>query len=1091
MSNESSNQSSSLVEEQSIPRPLTLPFVGSALALDLSSPGESVLAMHKDFPEIYQLKLKNTINVCCTQALINEVCDDSRFRKSASAQAFVNLRPIAGDGLFTAESDSAVWAAAHRILMPVFGPVGVANMHPSMLDIALQMVNKLERVDVGRREWVIGEEMTRLTIDTIALCAFNYRLNSFYSEQVPEYASAMFRSLFEAMSKLSRPSIVDSLMFQSRWQFEADCAYMNSFCDSIIEERKRQYEECGPTPEPSRDLLDRMLLSSDPVTGAHLSTENVRFQLNTFLVAGHETTSALLSFALYFLTRAPDVLRNCEREIEEKLHGRVPTHAEVKSIGSVQRVLNETMRLQPPVGMIVREVKPPATEAVIGNGKYRVADRIGVNIFALHRDPAVWGDRANEFLPDVHFADGVQRPPNSFKGFGVGMRACIGSIFAIDEAALALTLLIQRFQFIHDPNYELKVVNTLTRKPIGFKLRFKLKPAINRTPLVAAPTTAAPAAAAAASEPAAISKVTNNVVHVVYGSNSGTCESFARATGAAIERRGVPAIVRTLDAAVELFATPQTTPITAIVVVPSYEGQPPDNAKKFAAWIQQATSVGSASAPLQFAVFGVGHRDWTATYMRIPRLVDAALERLGGKRVAPLAEADVAVDAFGAYDAWLAKLWTPLLTAVLGEDADKVLSRGASARVELAQSALVVDVVDAAERRTALLQQVDLVPAVVIDNVELCGAACEEAASVKRRSVRHVALQLPAETTFACGNYVAVLPISPYSLVQRALTRFGFNSATVVVVRARSSGEQARAMLPVGEPVLATVLLEQFVELTLPATRAHIEMLVAHTSDAATKAELQRIVNNFANERGKRLTLLELLEEHPRCTVDFGSFIDVLPAIRPRLYSISSSPRAAPHQCTLTVDVLDERIGAASQFLSHARQGDLVRVAVRPSHAFVAPADDVPILMIAAGSGIAPFRGFVQHRALAPGNVAEAHLFAGHRHPLVDALYANEFEDWAHKGAVTIHRAFSRIDGQPSRHVQDELWNARDLVDRLIAANAHVFVCGSTELARSVREMMVKIVAEKRGIPDAEATAVIEALQVAHRYAIDVFSPPN
>jgi cytochrome P450/NADPH-cytochrome P450 reductase len=1078
--------------EQPIPMPLTLPVVGSLFALDLSAPGESVIGLYKKYNEIYHLKLKDPFTVVCTQKLINEVCDDNRFRKSATAAAFVNLRPIAGDGLFTAESDSAVWAAAHRILMPVFGPVGVANMHPAMLDIALQLTAKLERIDSGRREWLVAEEMTRLTIDTIALCAFNYRLNSFYSEQMPQYANAMFGALQEAMAATSRPAILD--MFMSHAQVETDCSFMNSFCDSIIVERKAQYAECGITPEPSRDLLDRMLLSSDPVTGAQLSAENVRFQLNTFLVAGHETTSALLSFALYFLARSPQVLHNCEVEIEQKLQGRVPSHAEVKSIGTVQRVLNETLRLQPPVGIIAREVKPPATEATLANGKYRIANRVGVNIFALQRDPAVWGERADEFLPDVHFADGVERPPNSFKAFGTGMRACIGSIFAMDEAALALTLLIQRFQFIHDPNYELKVINTLTRKPAGFKLRFKLKPAVNRAPLVAAPSAAKSAEPAAV---AAVAKVTENVVHVLYGSNSGTCESFARATATAIERRGVPAQVRTLDAAIDLFSTPQSKATNAIVVVPSYEGQPPDNARKFVAWISEAaSSVPNAAAPLSFAVFGVGHRDWKSTFMRIPRLVDEALERIGGKRMLPLGAADVSVDAFGAFDAWLVQLWDPLLGTVLGKDAAELaskLARATSTRIEPTQSALVVDVVDEAQRRTALLQQADLVPVVVIDNVELCGkprdAADEQA--LKCHSVRHVKLQLPADTTFQCGNYVAVLPISPYTLVQRALTRFGFTSATVVIVRARSSSDQARAMLPIGEPVLATVLLEQYVELTLPATRAHVELLVAHTTDATSKAELQHIVDDFANERSKRKTLLELLEAHPRCAIDFGSFVDVLPAIRPRLYSISSSPRAAPHQCTLTVDVLDERLGAASQFLSHARQGDKVRIAVRPSHAFVVPNDDVPLLMISAGSGIAPFRGFVQHRALAPGNVAEAHLFTGHRHPFIDALYASELDECAQKGAVSIYRAFSRIEGVPKRHVQDELWSAKTLINRLVGSNVHIFVCGSTELARSVRATLVKIVADQRAISEAEAEAVIDALQVAHRYAIDVFSPPN
>jgi cytochrome P450/NADPH-cytochrome P450 reductase len=1075
---------SELPSEVPIPQPLVLPFVGNLLSLDLSSPGESLATLYKQYGEIYRLTLSDTaVTIVASQRLISELCDEERFRKCHTAPALSNLRPLAGDALFTAESGSAVWWTAHRILVPVFGPIGVAAMFPRMLDIALQMVDKFDRLG-PTRDWLVDKEMTKLTIDTIGLTAFSYRLNSFYSDTVPKYAESMMGALTEAMSRLARPRIVDSVMFQTRWKFEADVAYMNSFCDTIIEERKRAYAAEGEPAEASRDLLDRMLLSADPVTQQRLTIENVRFQLNTFLVAGHETTSALLTFALYFLTRNHAVLQACEREIDEKLQGRVPTYAELKSIQSIQRVLNESLRLQPPVPIIVRE--PLARDAPLLGGKYRVpaGDRIALNIMALQRDPAVWGDRADEFLPDVHFAEGVQRPPHSFKAFGTGARACIGSLFALDEAALALVLLMQRFEFVHDPAYELRIFNSLTRKPVDFKLRFKRKAAVvGRSPAAHAPTataTTTAAADAAAAPPA----VHGKPVHVLYGSNSGTCESFARAAAAAMQRRGVPATVSTLDAAVDVLAAQRDAIV--VIVVSSYEGLPPSNAAKAFAWVEQASAVG---AGLQFAVLGVGHRDWKASFMRVPLKFDAELARLGGRRLLPLGAADVAVDAFGAFDGWLAQLWAPLLSASLGDAAQRPTS-APSVRVERS-SALRVDVVDQAQRRTALLQQSDLVPAIVVGNAELCGTVRDE--EMPHHSVHHVVLQLPATQAFECGNYVAVLPVSPFALVQRALTRFGFSSETVVVVHATSSGEQARAMLPIGEPLRATVLLEQYVELTLPATRAQVELLAAHAGDAESKAALQAILDNFASERSKRTTLLELLEQFQRVAVDFGAFIDALPAIRPRLYSISSSPRSDPAQVSLTVDVLDRRIGAASTFLAHARQGDQVRVAVRASHSFVAPADEAPLLMIACGSGIAPFRGFVQHRALAPAGTAvgEAHLFVGHRHPQVDALYADELHEWQSKGVVSVHRAFSRIAGSRSKHVQDELWHERELVNRLLlAGTAHVFVCGSTELAGSVRQTLARIIAEQRNVSQEDADRAIADLQIAHRYAIDVFSPP-
>ena len=136
-----------------------------------------------------------------------------------------------------------------------------------------------------------------------------------------------------------------------------------------------------------------------------------------------------------------DVLRKCEQEIDEKLQGRVPTHADIKSLGSVQRVLKETLRLNPPVAFVARtDAQKEPGQTIMANGKYRFerGQRFLLNIYGVQRDPAVW-ERPDEFAPDIHLAEGRVQAPDSFKAFGTGMRACIGSIFALDEAALALT----------------------------------------------------------------------------------------------------------------------------------------------------------------------------------------------------------------------------------------------------------------------------------------------------------------------------------------------------------------------------------------------------------------------------------------------------------------------------------------------------------------------------------------------------------------------------------------------------------------------------------------------------------------------------
>lgn len=137
-------------------------------------------------------------------------------------------------------------------------------------------------------------DMTRLTLDTIGLCGFNYRFNSYYRETPHPFINSMVRALDEAMHQMQRLDVQDKLMVRTKRQFRYDIQTMFSLVDSIIAERRANGDQ------DEKDLLARMLNVEDPETGEKLDDENIRFQIITFLIAGHETTSGLLSFATYF-----------------------------------------------------------------------------------------------------------------------------------------------------------------------------------------------------------------------------------------------------------------------------------------------------------------------------------------------------------------------------------------------------------------------------------------------------------------------------------------------------------------------------------------------------------------------------------------------------------------------------------------------------------------------------------------------------------------------------------------------------------------------------------------------------------------------
>jgi unspecific monooxygenase len=242
-------------------------------------------------------------------------------------------------------------------------------------------------------------------------------------------------------------------------------AYLNRTVDSVVAARG------GPGGEG--DLLDRMLATAHPETGERLTPENIRRQVITFLIAGHETTSGALSFALHYLARHPDVAARARAEVDRVWGGAPrPGYDQVAKLRYVRRVLDESLRLWPTAPAFAREAR---RETVLG-GVHPMRQGAWALVLTamLHRDPDVWGADAEGFDPDRFDAKAVRgRPAHTFKPFGTGARACIGRQFALHEATLVLGLLLRRYELRADPAYRLRVAERLTLMPAGLRLHLE------------------------------------------------------------------------------------------------------------------------------------------------------------------------------------------------------------------------------------------------------------------------------------------------------------------------------------------------------------------------------------------------------------------------------------------------------------------------------------------------------------------------------------------------------------------------------------------------------------------------------------------
>lgn len=396
----------------------------------------------------------------CSIAWATEICDETRFEKVLDGP-LVNIRDFAGDGLFTAHSDERNWHLAHRILSPGFSMTSLERYFPAMVSALEALVAHWR---AARAPVDVVRDMTRLTLDTISLAGFAHRFDSFASPELHPFLQSLGRALQESVDVLQRPSLFAPLFRARRAQYRRDIDTMFSLVDEVIRERKSQPKDRWP-----QDFLSLMLSQPDPKTGELLGDENIRYQILTFLVAGHETTSGLLSFALHQLARDRALFARVRAEVDEHFGDRTPTMREVLGLDLVKRTLEETLRLWPTVAAVTRA--PKEDTVIAGRYAIRKGQPLGLLVNAVHRDPTAWPE-PDRFDPDRFLPEpSKSRPNGAYKPFGIGRRACTGRHFAMIEAMLALATIVREFDF-DDPG-PLVQAPTVSAKPKGFRLTIR------------------------------------------------------------------------------------------------------------------------------------------------------------------------------------------------------------------------------------------------------------------------------------------------------------------------------------------------------------------------------------------------------------------------------------------------------------------------------------------------------------------------------------------------------------------------------------------------------------------------------------------
>jgi len=1055
-----------------IPMPETKPLIGNVLSVDKDKPLQSLMDLTRELGPIIRMDMMGKPMVIVSGVdLAAELCDESRFDKAVRG-SLRRVRAIGGDGLFTGDTQEANWSKAHNILLPTFSRQAMSNYMPMMLDVAGQLCTKWERLNADDEIDVV-HDMTAVALDTIGICGFNYRFNSFYREDYHPFIDALTNTLETCMMQRGLP-FEQTLLKRRLDRMEQDVAYMNRLVDDIIAERRKT----GGSGE--NDLLNYMLQGVDKETGETLSDENIRYQINTFLIAGHETTSGLMSFTLYFLMNHPEVLAKAYEEVDRVLGRDIsvqPTLKQVNQMTYVNQVLLEALRLYPTAPAF--SVYPYKDEVIGGKYKLKKGTFTTVLSLMLHRDKTVWGEDAESFNPDNFSKEAVAaRPVDAYKPFGNGQRACIGRQFAMQEAVLVMGMILQRFELIDHKNYELELKESLSIKPDGLKMKVRMRKDVQRSALVPGGVAEAETASVGLSSSA------NRPSHgtpalVLYGSNLGTTEDYARDLARAADQAGFDVTLGELDD----YTGKLPTSGAVIIACASYNGTPPDNAKKFVEWLETAPE--GAAQGVHFAVFGCGHSDWASTFQATPRAIDDRLEALGGTRIVARAEGDARDDIDEQFEDWAAPLWANIATS-LNLDVD--LS-DAVASEPLYQ----VEVLAGADANPAAAQA-GAQPVKIVTNREL------QSVDASNRSTRHVEVTLAPGMTYQPGDHLSVVPRNADELVGRVLRRFGFGADTQIRLQ---SSAQEHSQLPIGTPVNLRKLLGDTLELQTPASRKDVSTLARYTECPKSAPALTALAGDDykSQVQMKRVSVLDLLERFPACELPFGVFLELMPMLTPRYYSISSSPRQNADQCSITVGVVSDPAlsgngtfnGVCSNFLARADEGQSILASLRDTtDGFRLPEDpSLPIIMVGPGTGIAPFRGFLQERAAlkdAGQTLGEAILFFGCRHPDQDFIYREELEGFAKDGIADLHVAFSRQE-KSKVYVQDKIREQRDAVWALIDKGAKIFVCGDgSRMEPDVRRALTLIYSEEKDVSAEAADLWMEQMLADNRYVLDVWA---
>lgn len=538
---------------------------------------------------------------------------------------------------------------------------------------------------------------------------------------------------------------------------------------------------------------------------------------------------------------------------------------------------------------------------------------------------------------------------------------------------------------------------------------------------------------------------------VLYGSQTGNCQNLAEGFAGKLKDGGFKVNIASMNE----FKPNQLKKLSHLLIVVSTqgEGDPPDNAIGFHEFLY------SKRAPkltdLNYSVLSLGDSSYDL-FCYTGKQFDERLAELGANRIIPRVDCDLDYDE-------PAEQWYESVFHALQEESGTDATTAAVQSSELAQGEKV-------------FSRTNPFYAEVYENINLNGRG-------SNKETRHLELSLEGSNlTFEPGDSIGIYPQNERHLAEK-----------VIELLQLKEDEQVEVNKNVGHVSFVDALTHH-VEITV-LSKSLLEKLLPYTKDQAFSELVQSEDAEKLKEYIHGRDLVDLLSDFSSWTLTATDLITVLRKLPARLYSIASSYEANPDEVHLTIGKVNyeahgrERNGVCSvQIAERVEPGDTLPIYVHKNPNFRLPEDDeAPIIMIGPGTGVAPFRAFVEHLDTI-GSERKTWLFFGDQHYVTDFLYQTDWQGWLKNGSLTkLNVAFSR-DQEEKDYVQHHLEKHAKDVYEWLEEGAHIYICGDEKhMAQDVHQTLLQIIQTEGQLSEDDAKTYVTHLQNQKRYQRDVY----